>query len=155
MYLIQTDQGLKEFCFDEKVYPTLRDDGEFLFNYGRVMMLNNDYKNATALIEESKKNYLDPKQYINLGTCFEKMNEYKKAKQNYKQAVNMESNKIYAKYLLAKLYVKEKKYELAKNECEKIIRMKTKVETTAAQEMKDEVKNIMAEINNPALSGNN
>ncbi len=148
----QYNLSLKEF---EKVYPTLRDDGEFLFNYGGVLMLNNDYKNAAVLLEESKKNYLDPKQYTNLGACFEKMNEYKKAELNYKYAVNMEPNKIYTKYLLTKLYMKEKKYYEAKEECKSILNTNAKVETTAAQEIKDEIKNIIAELNNPALSGNN
>ena len=53
------------------------------------------------------------------------------------------------------LYLKERKYEQTKNECVKIIRMKAKVETTAAQEIKEEIKNLLTTLNNPALSGNN
>ncbi|MFA3782603.1 O-antigen ligase family protein [Melioribacteraceae bacterium 4301-Me] len=149
--------SIKKF---EQAYPALKSEGEFLFNYGGVLMLNGKFEKAAALLEDSKKNYLDPKQYINLGICFENMNEFSKAEQSYKHAAKMEPNTLYPRYLLTKLYMKEKKYKLAKNECEKIISAKIKIKTTATQQMKEEIKSLsesialrLASLTDSALSG--
>jgi len=138
----------------EKVYPELKTEGEFLFNYGGVLLLNNKYRDAAVILEESKNNYLDPKQYINLGICYENLDQGYKAEQHYRHAINMEPNKIFQNYLLTQFYVKGKKYELAKIHCQKILDLKIKIETTAAQEIKKEAEKLMTFLNYAALSGN-
>lgn len=141
--------SIKKF---EEACPVLKTEGEYLFNYGGVLVLHGKFEKAAKILEESKKNYLDPKQHINLGICFENMNEFEKAEQSYIHAANMEPNTLYPKYLLAKLYMKEKKYGQAKNECEKIIGAKIKIRTTAAQQMKQEIKSLLVSLTDSALS---
>ena len=60
----------------EGLYPNLKNNGEFLFNYGGVLTLNGNYKEAIPLLNNSKNNYTDPKQYINLGLCYEGLNDF-------------------------------------------------------------------------------
>ena len=145
------DDSINKF---EIIYPALKKNGEFLFNYGGVLTLDKKYKQAIMHLEESKRNYSDPKQYINLGICYESLNRYKEAELNYKYAFNMVPNLLYPKYLLVKLLAKEKKIDEAKILCTEVLKSKTKVKSTAISQMKEELKNLIISLNISALSGN-
>lgn len=135
----------------KSVYPELKDNGEFLFNYGGILTLNKNYKEAAELLEESKKNYTDPKQYINLGVCYENLKNYEKAENNYKYASDMIPNLFYPKYLLAKLFVKEKKIEEAKILSKEILESKAKIRSTAVKQMKEEIRILFASFKKPVI----
>lgn len=135
----------------KNIYPGFKDNGEFLFNYGGVLTLNKNYKEAAALLEESKKNYSDPKQYINLGICYENLKDYEKAEKNYKNASDMIPNLFYPKYLLAKLFVKEKKIEEAKILSKEILESKAKIRSTAVKQMKEEIRILFTSFKKPVI----
>jgi tetratricopeptide (TPR) repeat protein len=88
-------------------------------------------------------NFTGPKQYINLGICYERLNKYEKAEYEYKYAANMLPNTFFPQYLLAKLLVKENKIKEAKLLCKKILTAKVKIKSTAVNQMKHEIKTLL------------
>jgi tetratricopeptide (TPR) repeat protein len=136
----------------KQVYYRLDNNGEFLFNYGGTLTIwtefdslkkKDNYSRAVLLLEASKKNFTDPKQYIDLGICYERLNKYEKAEYDYKYAANMLPNTFFPQYLLAKLLVKENKIEEAELLCKKILTAKVKIKSTAVYQMKHEIKTLL------------
>lgn len=129
--------GIEKF---ETIYPKLKNNGEFLFNYGGVLTLNGSYKKAISLLIKSKINYTDPKQYINLGLCYEGLNDLERASQNYKFASDMIPSLFYPKYLLVKSLIKAGEKREAIELGNELIESQPKIPNTATQQMKNEIR---------------
>ena len=138
-----------------KIDNNLNNNGEYLFSYGSTLMLDGNIIKAISLIEKSKSNFTDPKQYINLGICYEKLGSNKDAEENYRYVSNMIPNLLYPKYLLAKLLVKDNKVESAKLLCTEILNSNEKIESKATVQMKGELKTLLVSLNNPIQNGEN
>ena len=149
--------GYYKGAIDEfrQAYGKLNDNGGFLFNYGGTLTLDSQYKKAASLLEKSKMNFTDPKQYVNLGICYENLNKFDTAESSYEYASNIIPSLFYPKYLLAKLLVKENKKDGAELLCREILNSKAKVKSTAVSQMKEKIKTLLTSLNKPVLNGNN
>jgi O-antigen polymerase len=136
--------AIKDF---DKIYGSLKNNGNYLFNYGGVLLLNKNYKKAVNILNESTKTYTDAKQHIDLGIAYENLNDIKKAKNEFLFATNMKPDQIYPEYLLTKLYIKEGKIISAKLEAERILNREVHINSTAVQEIKSQIKTLLKSIN--------
>ena len=128
------------------IYTPLKNNGKFLFNFGGMLVLKEDYGKARKYLEVAKLNFNDPNLYIALGRCYEGLNNFGKAEENYLCASNMIPHKLYSKYLLTKLYFNYKKYKNAKKMAKLIVNMQIKIPSTAVKEMKAEMKELIEKI---------
>jgi len=131
------NDAIKDFS---KIYSSLSSNGNYLFNYGGLLLLNKNYKSAVKILKASTKTYSDAKQHIDLGIAYSNLNDYKNAETEFLYAMNMKPDLIYPEYLLTELYIKENKLEKAKLECERILNRKVNINSSAVQEIKNKIK---------------
>lgn len=138
----------------KELYPKLNYSGNFLVNYGGVLSLNGQHKEAIEILNDGKNINSDPNLYISLGNSNKEMEEIEKAINEYEIASNIIPHKFYPKYLLVKLYKENGEDEKAKALAKEIINMSEKISTTAAKQIKKEMKKLIKE-NLPHTEQNN
>jgi len=138
----------------ENLFPELKYNGEFLFFYGASLSAVGNYNKAIKFLEPSKKKFSDPNLYITLGQTYGRLNDFNKAESNLLQASNITPYKLFPKYLLAKLYHNSNMTEKAISMANEIINLETKIKSTAANEIKIEMKELIEKINaSPVKAG--
>ncbi|WP_168026817.1 O-antigen ligase family protein [Ignavibacterium album] len=146
------------FNIAEKVYenlnPELKYNGEFLFFYGASLSAVGNYNEAIKFLEPAKQKFSDPNLYVTLGQTYDRLNDFNKAESNLLHASNITPCKLFPKYLLAKLYYNYNMTEKAIDKANEIINLKAKIKTTAADEIKTEMKTLIEKINaSPVKAG--
>ncbi|WP_156113391.1 O-antigen ligase family protein [Wocania ichthyoenteri] len=127
----------------KKAYPILKNNGDFLMNYGKALTMNKMNDEAIEILERAKL-------YLNttiletaLGDAYKGTKQFSKAETAYLHAANMIPSRFYPLYLLVKLYDENgegnKAVELARD----ILKKKVKVPSTAIKEIKAEMRNII------------
>jgi hypothetical protein len=71
------------------------------------------------------------------------LKQYSMAEQAYQQASNMVPNRLYPKYLLAKMYVERGDTLMAQGVAKAILNTKEKIESPATREMKEDMRKII------------
>lgn len=130
----------------KNLFPVLKNNGEFLFFYGASLSLIGNYKEAIKFLELAKRNFSDPNLYITLGQTYDRLNDFNKAESNLLHASNIAPYKLFPKYLLAKLFFKNNMNEKALAKANEIINIESKIKTTAADEIKIEMKELIEKI---------
>lgn len=127
----------------EDAYPELKNNGEFLMNYGKALSVYKQNRKAVEILEQAKTHLNTTIIETALGDTYKNIKQYKEAETAYKHAANMIPSRFYPFYLIAKLYdesgQKEKAVVMAKNILEKEI----KIPSTAIKEIQQEMKNII------------
>jgi O-antigen ligase len=137
-----------------RLFPVLKNNGEFLFFYGASLSAVGNYNEAIKFLEPAKQNFSDPNLYITLGQSYARLNDFTKAENNLIHACNITPYKLFPKYLLAKLYYNHNMTENALDKANEIIHLNTKIKTTAADEIKTEMKVLIEKINaSPVKAG--
>ncbi|WP_291126823.1 tetratricopeptide repeat protein, partial [Dysgonomonas sp. UBA7698] len=77
------------------------------------------------------------------GDSYKATKRYVLAEQAYLTAYRMNPNRFYTRYLLAKLYDETNQYEKAINIAYGLLNEKPKIESTAVNEIKEEMRNIL------------
>ncbi|MDD5607973.1 MAG: O-antigen ligase family protein [Ignavibacterium sp.] len=138
----------------EDLIPELNSNGEFLFFYGASLSALGNYNEALKFLEQAKLNFSDPNLYITLGQSYAKLLNFPKAESNIMHASNITPHKLFPKYLLAKLYYNHNMQEKAMNTADEIINLEAKIKTTASEEIKIEMKELIEKINtSPVKAG--
>ena len=138
--------GLYEQCLAdyEKAYLVLKHNGEFLINYGKALSIAEKHAEAIAILEQAKSHQSNSVLYTALGDSHKALEEYQSAEQNYLQSANMSPGKFYPLYLLAKLYDASGQQHKAIAMANTILNKEVKVHSTAIDEIKAEMKTILA-----------
>lgn len=138
----------------ENLFPELKYNGEFLFFYGASLSAVGKYKEAVKYLEQAKHKFSDPNLYITLGQSYAKLNNFNKAENNLIHASNITPYKLFPKYLLAKLYYNCNMPDKALYKANEITILETKIKTTAADEIRTEMKELIEKINaSPVKAG--
>lgn len=131
----------------EEAYPELKNNGEFLMNYGKALSIYKQDKKGIKTLEQAKR-------YLNttiietaLGDAYKNIKQYKEAENEYKHAFNMIPCRFYPLYLLAKLYEESNQKEKAVAMAKIILNKEVKIPSTAIKEMQVEMKNIITNYN--------
>lgn len=111
--------------------------------YGLSQLNLNDYKGSIKSFSEAQKYLSDPFLSANMGTSYLRLSKYKQAEQQYLNAIRMAPNRMYFKYLLAKLYKETRDSSKLSNISREILTMPVKVESLAIQQMKSEIRNLI------------
>ena len=85
----------------------------------------------------------DPFIYANLGDAYQATNQFDLAEQAYQKSCNMIPNRMYPKYLLAKMYLKQHDTLKAKQTAKQIMEMPVKVASQATTQMKREMHELL------------
>lgn len=126
-----------------KIYPSMKNNGEFLMNFGGLLSITDKHKEAIQLLEEAKNRISVTNLFILLGNSYQQVNIPKKAELNYLHAINMVPHKFYAKYHLAKFYFKTNMIYKLKPLVENILKKDSKVNSIAIEEIKQEVQQLI------------
>ena len=127
----------------KKAYPVLKNNGDFLMNYGKTLTMNKMNSEAIEVLEKAKL-------YLNttiietaLGDAYKGTKQFSKAETAYLHAANMVPSRFYSLYLLVKLYdesgEKNKAVVLARD----ILKKEVKVPSIAIKEIKAEMQRII------------
>ncbi|GHT21769.1 hypothetical protein FACS189430_02400 [Bacteroidia bacterium] len=141
----QPHEAVKHY---EKAALILKNSGIFHFYYGSALALTQQYSASAAELEASVKTSSNPHSYIMLGNVYKELGRTEAAKQAYLTAVYMTPSKLFPKYLLAKLLADASEPDEAAKWAQEIIAAKEKIPTTAAKEIKEEMKLLLQSIEN-------
>ena len=131
----------------KNIIPALTYEGELLQQYGKSLQMNGNNKEATKVLEKASRYTSDYILYAALGDAYKGIKQYGKAETAYQQASYMEPNKLYPRYLLAKLYDVSGQQLKAIETAEGLLNKDIKVQSTAIEEIKTEMKKILAKYN--------
>ncbi len=134
-----------------KAYPFLRNDGDFLMNYGKTLAMTKKYDEAVMILEAAKHHLNTTIIETALGDAYKALEAYDKAETAYLCAANMIPIRFYPLYLLAKLYDESGQDSKAVTMATTILEKDIKIPSTAIREIKAEMKKMITDKteNNP------
>lgn len=138
--LFDNVQGLSQY---EKLMPVLGYNGEFLFNYGALLMEAGRYHKSVAILKKAKTRFNHIDLHLYLGNAYKAMREFKNAEQCYAYASHMIPSRFYPKYLQALLYRDMNDTVKARRMAGEIIDMKAKVPSQTIDAIKLEMRTIL------------
>jgi len=132
----------------EKAWPELKNNGDYLLNYGKALCMTGSLEKAIEVLERSKSYSTSSVYYTSLGDSYLALHQNSKAKECYKNAHFITPAKFYPKYLLAKYYYKTGDIENAKLMAQEVLQKQIKVKSTAIDEIFKEMQMILNGGNN-------
>ena len=128
----------------EKLYPSLRNKGTFLFEYGHSLHKSGRYDESFECLDRARLYSNDPMILNIMGKNCQALHEYKCAEAFFLISVSRLPGRIYPYYLLAKLYSEPNYRDKDKFEDMKwnVLNRTPKVHSTAIEEMRQEVEEI-------------
>jgi len=134
------EQSVAEY---ETVHPILSRNGDFLTNYGKALSMAGQHENAIQILKQATRWFPNTVVYTALGDSYKAIGQTQKAEAAYLRAWYMNPSRFYPKYLLAKLYDENGKREKAVAVASELLAKKVKVQSTAVDEIKAEMLNIL------------
>lgn len=134
------DNGITSY---KKALPILQNNGEFLFHLGSAYYQKQKNYECIAYLKRATSLCSEPNLFITLGNALKEEKGYKEAEQAYKIASGITPTKLYPRYLLAKLYIEMKETDKAIDIATFIIRANEKVPTTAGNQIKEEMQQLI------------
>jgi O-antigen polymerase len=122
-----------------KAYLQLKNNDQFLVQYGKLLSMSHRYKESIVLLERAKKGWSDQVLYQTLGDSYKGLQLFKSAEQSYLLASFMIPSSIYSKYCLVLLYYETGDKESGKKWSEIILNIPVKVDSPAIKEIKKKI----------------
>ncbi len=127
----------------EKTYPLLKNNGDYLINYGKALSMAGKHEKAIEILERSKSFVNNTILYTALGDSYKATGQTSKAEIAYIHAWQMVPSRFYPKYLLAKLYDETGQHEKAVSTAKELLIKEVKIKSTAVKEIKEEMKKMI------------
>ncbi|MCF0075532.1 O-antigen ligase family protein [Dyadobacter sp. CY261] len=127
----------------QKCYGELRNNGNFLFNYGSEMFLAGESKESLALLILASKQISHSNLYIYLGKSYAALGDHQNAELSFRHACNIKPNMFLPKFLLLQLYVEQKHHEKAWSQAKVIVDFPVKIPSEQVDHYKDAAKNYL------------
>ncbi len=124
----------------EKAYPVLENEKYFIWEYGEIFFLNENYEKSIAILEEASKIYPHSQAFEYLGRAYQKLGKFEKAEENLYKAHYSLPYKFGPQYYLFKLYTEVGQKEEAQAKALEIIEMPEKNPSIPVKLMKEEMK---------------
>jgi tetratricopeptide (TPR) repeat protein len=129
----------------EKAWPKLKNNGEYLINYGKALSVANQHTKAIEVLCRGKDYHVNTILYTALGDSYKAAGLFHEAEKAYLQAALMVPGKFYPLYLLAKLYNDSGQNEKAVRLANLLIKKEVKINSTAIEEIRAEMRKILEE----------
>lgn len=126
----------------KELYPFLKHDGQFLFEYGQCLSKTGNHKRSIEVLKEGVQRCGDPMLYNIMGKGYQALGDYQNAEECYWRAYYRIPHRFYPLYLLSLLYAEQGRMDKCLEIRDKIMQMPEKIPSTAIDKMKKEV-NIM------------
>ena len=141
------ERGAYEAAIEDYMYAYqfYREDGKFLFELGHALHKKERYEESNRYLMEAEEHSCDPMILNIMGKNYQALGQYKEAEHYYRRSINRLPGRIYPYYLLALLYSEPDYYHPQQLEeaCRMVLEKEPKVHSTAIEEMRDNVKNIV------------
>ena len=121
------------------LYPFLKDQPKFLFEYGQCLSKTGQYEEGIRILTEGTRLSADPMFYNIMGKDAEALKHFGQAEACFKQASYMVPHRLYPLYLLAKMYFESGQSEKGRDMARQVIQKEPKVMSDAVKEMKAEL----------------
>ena len=135
-------ESLEDF---EQAYPQLKANGQFLVQYGKALEMAGKPDSSIILLNQAKEYLNNTILYTTLGNNCTALGRHTEAEQAYLHAWHMAPARFYPMYLLAKLYNETGQAEKAVVMAKKVLEKEVKIESTAIEEIKEQMKRIIEE----------
>jgi O-antigen polymerase len=123
----------------DKIYPILRYNGNFLYNYGAELSIIGQYEHSIKILKECSLRLNDADVYTYLGNSYENLGKLNEAEQAYIQASNILPHRLYPKYRLVYVYAKANEIEKAVEMAHVVLDKKPKIESTISEKIKEDL----------------
>ena len=127
----------------DSLYPTLKYNNFFLFNYGAELSVLGQFQKSVDLLKEAEANLNDIDLYIYLGNSYVGLGEYENAASCFTKASLIMPVKFYPKYRLVKIYQETHQNEKAINLAREIVNMPVKVPSDIITNIKKEMQELL------------
>lgn len=118
------------------LYPHLKDDKSFLFNYGAELSVAKQYEQSITVLEQAKPLMNDYGVFLYLGNSYAGMGNYTLAEQHLQGACLRIPSRIYARFRLFALYAERGDTTLARQTAQVLVNTTAKGENNNAERMK-------------------
>jgi tetratricopeptide (TPR) repeat protein len=129
----------------KELYPVMKYNEYFLFNYGAELIVAQRYNEAIAILTEALPYINDTDIHIYLGRAYLETGNLQEAERCFRHALHIVPTKLFPKYNLIKLYRNTNRETEAIKEAKEIMEMKTKVETDISISIKHEMQVFLLE----------
>lgn len=123
----------------QKVYPVLKYNGYFLYNYGAELSLANEHNKAIEVLNEALPLMGDGDVYTYLGNSYDNLGNLQLAEESFLKAHYLVPHKIYPLYRLVYVYAKEGNLTKATELANQIITADVKVYSQVTHDIKAEM----------------
>ena len=123
-----------------ELYPLLKDNSRFLFEYGHALNKAGCFAQSNAILREGVQLSSDPMFYNIMGNNYKGVGDYVRAEESYQYTFDILPNRLYPLYLLMKLYAETDQIEKATEMAQRIIDFPPKIDSPAIRDMKREAK---------------
>ena len=127
----------------KKIYEKLKFNSEYLVNFGKACSMAGKHKTGVDILSRAEKFMPNTIVYTALGDSYKALGKFAKAEYAYKKAAAILPAKFYPEYLLAKLYNETGQNKKAVEIANKLMHKKVKVQSTAIEEIKTAMKEII------------
>jgi O-antigen ligase len=134
------DDAVKEYA---ALYPMLKDNPRFLFDYGQSLAKTVQYGTSNIVMTEGTRLSSDPMFHNIIGNNHMAVGRYDLAEEAYRRAYAILPNRLYPLYKLMNLYRQTGRRECAEKVAVEIIGFTPKIESSATNDMKREAEKLL------------
>lgn len=136
---LHSKQNTSTFQIYKDLYPLLKHDRLFMFNYGAELFEFEKYDKSILIMEETLELYNSDKVYMYLGKSYENTEQLDKAIVSFEYALYLIPHKFYPKYRLVPLYYGIGEEDKAICLANEIMQMKVKIPSKTIDDIKREI----------------
>lgn len=127
----------------ERLYFSLKDDINFLFEYSQCLVINKEYEQSNIVLQKALQISCDPMIYNVMGRNYQALKQYDKAEQNFIISSLLVPNLLYPHYLLTKMYDEMGDKVKAVEAANIVLTKEPKIHSFAIDEMRHEARKII------------
>ncbi len=127
------------------LYPQLKDEGKFLFEYGHTLNKTGDYRESDRVLKKGVRFSADPMFWNVMGNNGRATGDFERAEACYLKARHIVPNRLYPIYLLMNLERERGNRPAAEKWARKLCAQAPKVDSPAVREMKNEARKLLEE----------
>lgn len=127
----------------EKLYPILKNNFKFLFEYGHSLHKTGRYEESNAILEQGTRHSADPMFWNVMGNNFSALKQYDRSEEAYLRAYSTCPNRVYPLYLLTKLGAAQGDTAKMVYYGRALLGKRPKVPSHAVDEMKSEIRRML------------